>query len=67
MVLPRCCFPKVHHNRGNHRALGTDFVASVAFSARQVCGPAFMRDFVTACRAMLPLVEFTTKALGLEF
>jgi len=42
-------------------------VASVGFSDRQVCGPAFMRDFAAACRAMLPLVEFTTKALGLEF
>ena len=44
-----------------------DFVASVAFSDRQVCGSAFMRDFAAACRAMLPLVEFTTKALGLKF
>jgi uncharacterized protein (TIGR02453 family) len=44
-----------------------DFVASVAFRDRQVCGPAFMRDFSAACRAMLPLVEFTTKALGLKF
>ena len=44
-----------------------DFVASVAFNDTQVCGPAFMRDFAAACRAMLPLVEFTTKALGLKF
>jgi uncharacterized protein (TIGR02453 family) len=44
-----------------------DFVASVAFGDRQVCGPAFMRDFAAACRAMVPLVEFTTKALGLKF
>ena len=44
-----------------------DFVASVAFSDRQVCGSAFMKDFVAACRAMVPLVEFTTKALGLKF
>jgi len=33
----------------------------------QVCGPAFMGDFAAACRAMTPLVEFTTKALGLKF
>jgi uncharacterized protein (TIGR02453 family) len=44
-----------------------DFVASVAFTDKQVCGPAFMRDFAAACRAMLPLVEFTTKGLGLKF
>jgi len=41
-------------------------VASVAFSDRQVCGSAFMRDFVAACRKMAPLVEFTTKALRLQ-
>jgi uncharacterized protein (TIGR02453 family) len=44
-----------------------DFVASVGLSDRQICGPAFMKDFADACRAMLPLVEFTTKALGLKF
>jgi uncharacterized protein (TIGR02453 family) len=44
-----------------------DFVASLAFTERQVCGPEFMWDFAAACRAMLPLVEFTTKALGLKF
>ena len=44
-----------------------DFVASVSFSQEQVCGPKFMRDFSAACRQMLPLVEFTTKALGLKF
>jgi len=44
-----------------------DFVASIGFGDKQVCGPAFMRDFAVACRAMEPLVEFTTKALGLKF
>jgi uncharacterized protein (TIGR02453 family) len=44
-----------------------DFVASVGFSDKQVCGPAFMRDFAATCRSMVPLVEFTTKALGLRF
>jgi uncharacterized protein (TIGR02453 family) len=44
-----------------------DFVASVALNEAQVCGPKFMRDFSIACRSMLPLVEFTTAALGLEF
>lgn len=43
-----------------------DFVASIAFTDRPVCGPAFMRDFAAACRTMAPLVEFTTKALGLK-
>jgi len=44
-----------------------DFVASVAFSDKQVCGASFMRDFAAACRTMLPLVEFTTRALGVKF
>jgi len=44
-----------------------DFVASVGFGDRQVCGTAFIGDFAAACREMLPLVEFTTKALGLKF
>jgi len=43
-----------------------DFVASVAFAEPQVCGPRFMGEFAAACRTMLPLVEFTTRALGLE-
>jgi uncharacterized protein (TIGR02453 family) len=43
-----------------------DFVASVMLTEAQVCGPSFMRDFAAACRAMLSLVTFTTRALGLE-
>jgi uncharacterized protein (TIGR02453 family) len=43
-----------------------DFVASATLIETQVCGPRFMRDFAAACRTMLPLVEFTTRALGLE-
>jgi uncharacterized protein (TIGR02453 family) len=54
----------------NHRFIEDlkrkDFVASVGLTEAQVCGPRFMRDFVAACRTMLPLVEFTTRALGLE-
>src|ERR1017187_851371 len=54
----------------NHRFIADikqkDFVASVGFTEAQVCGPKFMRDFAAVCRAMLPLVEFTTRALGLE-
>jgi len=44
-----------------------DFVSSVVLSEKQICSAKLMRDFVSACRAMSPLVEFTTKALGLKF
>jgi len=44
-----------------------DFVSSVALSEEQVCGAEFMKEFTAACRTMRPLVEFTTKALGLKF
>ena len=44
-----------------------DFIASVALSEEQVCSPRLMRDFTSACKSMLPLAEFTTKALGLKF
>jgi uncharacterized protein (TIGR02453 family) len=54
----------------NHRFVADlkrkDFVASVGFTEAQVCGPVFMKDFTAACRTLLPLVEFTAKALGLE-
>jgi hypothetical protein len=32
-----------------------------------VCAPTLMRDFTAACSKMMPLVEFTTKALELKF
>ena len=44
-----------------------DFVASVALTEEQICSGKLIRDFVSACRKMSPLVEFTTKALGLKF
>jgi uncharacterized protein (TIGR02453 family) len=44
-----------------------DFVASVALSDEQICSPTLMKDYFGACKSMLPLVEFTTKALGLKF
>ena len=54
----------------HHRFIGDikrkDFVASVGLTETQVCGTNFMRDFAAACRTMLPLVQFTTRALGLE-
>ena len=43
-----------------------DFVASVGLTEEQICGPKFMGDFAAACRTLLPLVEFTTRALGFE-
>jgi len=43
-----------------------DYIASVEFTPAEVCRPGFMRDFTASCRTMLPLVEFTTKALGWE-
>jgi uncharacterized protein (TIGR02453 family) len=44
-----------------------DFVASVALTEEQICSGKVMRDFGSACRKMAPLVEFTTRALGLKF
>jgi uncharacterized protein (TIGR02453 family) len=44
-----------------------DFIASVAFTEAQMCSPKFMRDFVAACKEMKPLVEFTTRAMGLKY
>jgi len=44
-----------------------DFVTSLPLSEEQICSAKLMRDFVSACRKMSPLVEFTTKALGLKF
>lgn len=44
-----------------------DFVSSVVLTENQICSAKLMRDFISACRTMSPLVEFTTKALGLKF
>lgn len=44
-----------------------DFITSVSFSERQVCGPNFLLDFASACRRMSPLVEFLTEAVGLRW
>lgn len=43
-----------------------DLVASIALTEEQICSGKLMRDFASACRKMSPLVEFTTKALGLK-
>ncbi len=44
-----------------------DYIASVALTDKQVCSPNFLRDFTGACKSMLPLVQFTTGALGLKY
>jgi uncharacterized protein (TIGR02453 family) len=44
-----------------------EFVGSVALTDDQICGGKLVRDFAATCRKMSPLVEFTTKALGLKF
>ena len=44
-----------------------DFVSSVVLTEEQICSARLMRNFVSACRRMSPLVEFTTKALSLKF
>ena len=43
------------------------FMTSVAFDEADICSKKFMREFSAACRNMSPLVEFTTKALGLKY
>ncbi len=44
-----------------------DFIASVALSDKQICGPKLLQDCAAAFRKLLPLVEFTTTALELKF
>ncbi len=44
-----------------------DFVASVPLEEDRICGGRFLRDYATECRKMAPLVEFTTRALGLKY
>ncbi len=43
------------------------FVSSVELEESQICGGKFLREFAAECRKMAPLVEFTTKALGLKY
>jgi uncharacterized protein (TIGR02453 family) len=44
-----------------------EYVVSVGLTEEQICSPKLMPEFTAACRKMAPLVEFTTKALGLKF
>lgn len=43
------------------------YIASVELDEKQICGGKFLREFSNECRKMAPLVEFTTKALGLKY
>jgi hypothetical protein len=40
-------------------------VTSETFTEKQVCSTGFMSDFTAACKRMLPLVEFLSRALRL--
>lgn len=44
-----------------------DFVASVTLTEGQICSHKLVSDFARVCQKMSPLVEFTTKSLGLKF
>jgi uncharacterized protein (TIGR02453 family) len=44
-----------------------DFIASTAFTDKQICHANFLQEFTSACQTMQPLVAFTTQSLGLKF
>jgi uncharacterized protein (TIGR02453 family) len=44
-----------------------DFIAGFDLSEEQICSERLMRDFRAACKKLAPLVEFTTRALGLKY
>jgi uncharacterized protein (TIGR02453 family) len=44
-----------------------DYVASVLLTDKQICGAKVVQDVTAAFLALLPLVEFTTRALELPF
>ena len=56
---------------GNHPLIDDlkrkDYVASVALSERQICGAGMLKEISGAFKKMLPLVEFTTRAMELKF
>jgi uncharacterized protein (TIGR02453 family) len=43
------------------------YIASVPLPDERICSDRFLREFTAECKKMAPLVEFTTKALGLKF
>ncbi|HZD30647.1 MAG TPA: TIGR02453 family protein [Candidatus Angelobacter sp.] len=55
----------------NHRFIDDlkmkDFVSSVALTEAQLCSDKLMREFVSTCKKMAPLVGFTCSALRLKF
>jgi uncharacterized protein (TIGR02453 family) len=44
-----------------------DFIASIEFTDKQVCGEKFMNEVVAGCRQLRPLVGFLCGAVGLAF
>jgi len=44
-----------------------DFIASITFQEKQVCGAGFLTDITTAARKLAPLVGFLARAEGLQF
>lgn len=44
-----------------------DFVAGTALTEEQVCSPDFMDEYTELCYAVAPLVEYLTRAVGLNF
>jgi uncharacterized protein (TIGR02453 family) len=43
------------------------FISSTELDEKQVCDGKFLTVFADECRKLAPLVEFTTKALGLKY
>ena len=43
------------------------FVGTVSLDDDRICSGRFLRDFTKECKKIAPLVEFTTRALGLKF
>jgi len=44
-----------------------DFVAITELSEEQLCGAQLLKQYGALCKSFAPLVEFTTRALGLKF
>jgi uncharacterized protein (TIGR02453 family) len=44
-----------------------DFVAVATSSEKAACGPDFLKQFATACRAAAPFMAFLTRAVGLAW
>jgi uncharacterized protein (TIGR02453 family) len=44
-----------------------DIGTAVDFTDKQICSPRYMSMFVAACRKMLPIAAFLSRAVGLKF